>query len=122
MYHEFIMSKRGDIVTVDIERSIHEQLTKNAENRNLSLRKYVNEILLMSIEKDEFLREYAPYLSKLTVQDNILFIKDEKLNAIAQVYLKDHTLYCTLDESSDCMHIHFALALPELARLNHKKF
>lgn|SRR3989338_3464348 len=89
----------------------------DVEKTDLSFVKWVSEYLLMNLEKDEFVRGYAPFLSKVGIQDNRLIIKDSKKNQFAEVYLKNNQLFCTLDESSDCMHIHFALALPELARL-----
>jgi hypothetical protein len=46
-----------------------------------------------------------------------LYIKDHKKNQIAEITLKNNQLYCSLDEKTDCVHVHYALALPELARL-----
>ncbi len=82
---------------------------------------FVNELLLMNVEKDAFLRKYAPKLAKVAYEDNILFIKDFELDRTVEIYLRDHHLYCNLDNSKDCVHIHYALALPEVGRLQIRR-
>ena len=78
---------------------------------------WVSDYLLMSIEKDEFLKEYAPFLSKIGIEGNRITIRDDKTKKYADVYLKDHSLFCELDNSDSCIHVRFALALPELSLL-----
>jgi len=34
-------------------------------------------------------------------------------------FFKEGRLYCNLDESETCEHIHFVMALPELAKLKN---
>jgi hypothetical protein len=89
----------------------------DSEKTGISFVRWVSDYLLMNLEKDEFIRSYAPHLSKIGIHENRLIIKDTKKNQLAEIFLKDGQLYCSLDESTDCLHIHFALALPELARL-----
>ena len=93
------------------------ELEKGEKRTELSFVKWVSDYLLMNLEKDEFVKDYAPYLSKIGFQDNRLIIRDEKSNKITEVYLNNDKLYCILDESDDCVHIHYTLALPELGRL-----
>lgn len=82
-----------------------------------SITSWVSDYLLMNIEKDEFLKEYAPFLEKIGINDNRLTIRDSKTNKLTDVFLKNKKLFCSLDESDDCLHIHYVLALPELAKL-----
>jgi len=105
---------RADIVTVDIERNLHQKLVKNAESSGTSLRKYVNELLLMNLEKDEFLSKYAPFLHKIGIQDNALYIKDSKNNKLVEIRLKNGKLQSNDD---DPIYLQYAMALPELSRL-----
>ena len=42
----------------------------------------------------------------------------DKLNKLVEVTYKDGKFWCDHDEKDCCTHIHFALALPELAKLN----
>ena len=72
---------------------------------------------LMQLEKEDFLQIYAPYLEKITVNDNSIIIRDEKLRRIVEVSYKNKKFWCDVDEKDSCQHVHFALALPELAKL-----
>lgn len=79
--------------------------------------RWISEQLLMNLEKYEFLRIYAPYISLVGIHDNELFLKDEKEDRIIEVVLQDYRLYCRYCEKDDCMHVHYTLALPELGKL-----
>lgn len=92
-----------------------------AQQKRWNTKEYINAVLTEVLEKDKFLRTYAPYLFKVGYNDNILFIKDGSLGKTAEVFLKDKALYCSVCESKDCVHIHYALALPEVAKLYLKK-
>ena len=95
------------------------QAEKKSGKTELSFIKWLSEYLLMSFERDDFLRTYAPFLEKIGVVENRIIIRDNKTNKLTEVFLQDKKLYCSLDETCDCIHIHFALALPELSRLKN---
>jgi hypothetical protein len=70
------------------------------------------------------LKIYAPSLSIIGYDDNVLYIKDSKKDKgkFAEITLKNDKLYCNLDSEDEyCIHIRFAFAIPEVARLNLKK-
>lgn len=117
------MVKRGgrDVITVEIFKQTYDLMKSTAEKMHWNTKEYINSVLVDAIERDRFLQSYAPYLSKIGYQDNILFIRDAKANKTAEVYLKDRTLYCGLCESKDCNHIHYAFALPEISKMFLKK-
>ncbi|AIC16933.1 hypothetical protein NVIE_026640 [Nitrososphaera viennensis EN76] len=117
------MVKRGgkEVITVEIFKQTYEVMKSAAEKMHWNTKEYINSVLVEAIERDRFLQSYAPYLSKIGYQDNILFIRDSKAGKTAEVYLKDRTLYCGLCESKDCSHIHYAFALPEVAKMFLKK-
>lgn len=82
---------------------------------------FVNDLLTDVLDKDEFLQRYAPMLSLEGYSYNCLYIKDEKRQATAEIYRYDNKIKCTLCDSFDCEHVHFALAIPEVAKLGLKK-
>ena len=88
-----------------------------AARKRWSAKDYINTVLMEAIERDKFLRSYAPSLSIVSYEDDIQFIRDTKLGKTAEIYLRDRSLYCNVCESKDCVHIHYALALPEVAKL-----
>jgi hypothetical protein len=117
------MVKRGgkEVITVEIFKQTYDAMKTNAEKLKWNTKEYINSVLSEAIERDRFLQSYAPNLSKVGYQDNILFIRDAKIGKTAEVYLKDRGLYCGLCESKDCIHIHYAFALPEVAKMYLKR-
>ncbi len=79
---------------------------------------FVNELLHDLLEKDEFLRHYAPFLSEEGCTRDTLYIKDFKENKTVEIHLHDGKLYCSLCQSFSCFHIQFAIATPRVAKLN----
>ena len=117
------MVKRGgkEVVTVEIFKDTYDTMKSTAEKMRWNTKEYINSVLAEALERDKFLQAYAPYLSKVAYQENILFIRDAKKNKTAEVFLKDRALYCGLCESKDCVHIHYAFVLPEVAKLFLKR-
>jgi hypothetical protein len=117
------MVKRGgkDVITVEIFRETYAIMKSQAERKRRNTKEYINSVLTEAIERDRFLQAFAPSLMRVGYEGNILFIKDAKMGKTTEIYLRDHTLYCNICESNDCLHIHFALALPEAAKLILKR-
>lgn len=118
---------RGDKQVV-IHRDLVAKLQSKWEQRRVRLPQtnktfngFVNELLSDFIEKDEFLQKYAPALSLEGHSYNVLFIRDSKRHALAEIYRHDKKIKCTLCNKFDCEHVHFALAIPEVAKLELKK-
>jgi len=108
------MGSRTDIVTVDIEKPLYNKLFMIKEKKGISIRKYVYDVLLMNLEKEEFLRQYVPFLSIIGIQDNILYIKDAKKDKIIEIRMKNGKLQ---SNDSNPTYLQYAMALPELVRL-----
>lgn len=110
--------------SITVREIIYEKaFKKSQELKAKSLSTFIEDLILMNIEREEFLKRFAPGLSKVGFQNNAIYIKDHKTNRIAEIYLTDHHLWCSVDEASDCIHVHFALALPEivmLKKVNHR--
>lgn len=120
-------SDRSMIVTlrVGVTERITQKHAKELKNRPVDTNKdtggYVNDLLEYILDKDEFLKVYAPSISLIGIQDNVIFLKDNNLkNNIIEIYLKDRELYCQYDKKQDCKHIKYAFAIPEIAKLNLK--
>lgn len=105
--------------TVAIKDDVYEKAKNKAAEKGLTLVDYVNETILQSVEKDTFMKTYAPHIEKISTGDTII-LRDNKIKKIVEVYLKEGKMHCTNDENHDCIHIHFALGLPEVGRLKKK--
>jgi hypothetical protein len=66
----------------------------------------------------EAFAKHAPYIEKLSIDQNRVVLKDNKRNRIAEVMLKEGELQCLLDERTDCIHVGFVYSLPELYNMN----
>ena len=117
------MVKRGgkEVITVEIFKETYDVMKAHAEKKRWNTKDLINTVLVEAIERDRFLQSYAPYLSKIGFESNVLFIRDSKLGKTAEVYLRDRALYCNVCGSKDCAHIHYSLALPEVAKLYLRK-
>lgn len=105
-------------VFAKIKQKFLEKQKRNAMDESKRIGSFVNDLLVDVLEKDKFLSVMMPYYSPIGIHDNVLFIRDERNKKVAEIYLKDHTLYCDLDQTQDCEHIRFAYAIPEVAKLN----
>lgn len=122
-FNIYTMVRRGgkEVVTVEIFEETYNVMKANAEKKRWNTKDYINIVLMEAIERDQFLLSYAPSLSKIGYEDNILFIRDARKNKTAEIYLRDRGLYCNVCDEKDCVHIHYALALPETAKLFLRK-
>jgi hypothetical protein len=62
----------------------------------------------------EVFAKHAPYMEKLSIDQNRVVIQDNKRNRIAEVLLKEGELQCLLDEKPDCVQVWLVYSLPEL--------
>lgn len=105
--------------TVAIKDEVYDKAKAKATEKGLTLVDYVNDIISQSIEKEAFLKSYAPYLEKISAGDTII-LRDTKIKKIVEVYLKDSKLHCSNDENHDCIHVYYAMGLPEVGKLKKK--
>jgi hypothetical protein len=79
---------------------------------NLSFAAFISEAALM--ERRNILKE-AQFISVIGFEDNTLIIRDlRKAGQLIEVQIKNKKLKCIADDDFDCIHVGFALALPEV--------
>lgn len=82
----------------------------------LSFASFITESALMELERKDMIRE-AGFISYSAFEHDVLFLKDSrKQNRICEVQIRDKKLKCLTDDSFDCAHVGFALALPEVRK------
>ena len=81
---------------------------------------WIMDSILMQLEKEEFVQTYVPFLSKKVVDGNSVVLTDEKLDRLVEITYRNGKLWCQVDDTDCCPHVHFALCLPELAKLRQK--
>jgi hypothetical protein len=116
------MPKEGFSV-ITITQQAHDKAKRRYDQKSKSgqvsksFSKYVNDLILESIEADENLSLQAPFMQKIGLQDNSIMIKDNKINRIVEVQVHGKDLICMHDERKDCVHVGYAYALPEVYKL-----
>jgi len=107
---------------IDVKHSTYKKLGYKAKERGLSLRQYVNDLLYLLVKKGDFIKKYCPGIYLDTTGSNSLYLKDYRQadgtkSKTAEISIRDNKVHCSLDESNDCIHIHFAYCLPEISVL-----
>jgi len=84
---------------------------------SLSFATFLTESALMELERRDMLRD-SGFISLVTyTDDNILILKDSrKQNKFVEVQIKNRKVKCLDDDTFDCIHCGFALALPEVRK------
>jgi len=100
----------------DIMSSKYKQ-EKEMKKTDLSLVKWTSEFIMMNLEKEDFVKTLFSKISKERIENGRLTLRDGKLDKLTEIYLKNKKLFCTLDESNNCEHVHYTLTLTELAEL-----
>ena len=97
----------------------YEKSKKDLEIKGIrSFSGYLTSMMEEMMLRYETFAKHAPYMEKLSIDQNRVVLKDNKRNRIAEVMLKEGELQCLLDEKSDCVHVGFVYSLPELYNMN----
>jgi predicted DNA-binding ribbon-helix-helix protein len=115
--------------TVNLEIDLYYKISEIAKKRDISLRKYVNDVIADVIQRDEFVSRIWPFLKIVALDERSMFIKDQKTNHVAEVVIRTQEnnqdkfiMQCLPDESDTCVHVAYALgflASNDLGRLLH---
>jgi len=80
----------------------------------LSFASFIAESAIIELERRRILKE-AQLISLVGFGENSVILKDvKKENRLIEVQIRDRRLKCITDDKFDCIHVGFALALPEV--------
>ncbi len=82
--------------------------------RRLPLGAFIEDMIWQILEEQEILRSYGPYIEKISVDANTIILRDNRVGRIVECVLKEGELYCIHCESSNCVHIGYSWAIPEV--------
>jgi hypothetical protein len=88
---------------------------EKAKRPALSFATFISESALMELERRRILRE-AQFISFIGFEQDTLILRDIRKHeaTLVEVQLKNKKLKCITDGKFDCVHVGFALALPEV--------
>ena len=105
-------------INLTMAKTTHDIIRKawDAESDDKKLSSWVLEIILQTIEKDKWLKKYAPHLSYVGTDKNGILLRDRHLkDSIVEVTLLDNRLWCQICKEKNCMHVYFTMGRPELS-------
>jgi len=114
------------IISNENKKRIEEYLKSKYPEFPPPISAFISKVVIDYIERDEVMRQYGPYLSFVSNNENTIFIKDEKNDRVVpvRVVIKENgqfDLFCELDQRNDCMHVGFVFALPEFYKILKEK-
>lgn len=116
--YEIVLPNKGQ-KTVTVSGETLRKLEKKYElakrkNPKISFASFISESAVIELERRRILKE-AQFISVIGFDDNILTLKDHrKKERFIEITFRNKQLWCNYDRKLDCIHIGFALALPEV--------
>jgi hypothetical protein len=115
------MQERG-YTTVTISKQLYHQLQQGAKKENKKVASYASELMETMIFVEEKFRNYVPFLELISLSDNEVVMRDNKMDKIVGVKAKAADngkvrFYCEADDNADyCPHTSFAAAIPQVRK------
>ena len=86
----------------------------------LSFASFIAESAIMELERRQIVRE-AQLISLVGFGEDTVILKDAKrVNRLIEVQIRDKKPKCITEDKFDCIHVGFALALPEVRQALNK--
>lgn len=104
-------SDRAQII-IRSPKSLVDKIDLEAEKKGLTRNAFIITILEDWLEKEGVFR-----FKHYNVYDDHFTIFDETQELLIDVFIRDGKLVCSLDDTSDCVHVKFCIALPEAQTL-----
>lgn len=123
-YYIYLLPQKGQ-KTVTVSGKVLSKLEgiyklEKVKRPNLSFASFISESALIELERRNILRE-AQQISIIGFGDDSVILKDvRKIDRFIEVQIRDRKLKCISDNKFDCIHVGFALALPEVRRALNK--
>jgi len=94
---------------------------EKSKRPSLTFTGFITEAALMELERQNLLRE-AQLISLIAENNGIITLKDFRKKRFVEVQIKEDKIKCLDTEcGSDCIHVGFTLALPEVRKQLKKK-
>lgn len=114
------MPQRGQkTITVSgktLKKLEHKYQLERTKQPNLSFASFIAESAIIELERRQILKE-AQLISFVGFGEDSVILKDaKKENRLIEVQIRDKRLKCITEDKFDCIHVGFALALPEVRK------
>jgi len=101
-------------ILIELEKRYAEEKSKNP---TLSFAWFIADSAKLELERRGMLKD-ASFISPISIEGNIVTLKDARDNEkFVEVQFKGRKVRCLTDNKEDCIHVGFALALPEVRKV-----
>ncbi|HYG00411.1 MAG TPA: hypothetical protein VD815_09980 [Candidatus Saccharimonadales bacterium] len=114
--------------TVNITDQVYHRAKSLVQKKGGTFTDFVNDTLSSYIDRDRFVKMYAPHITEDYVSNNAIYLNDLKLNKTAIVILKEYPdsdlensgfyAFCEICESDSCIHVRHVLATGSILKLS----
>ena len=114
---------RGISLQRELVNMIEQYIKNHPEAGYKSLADFVTEAVRKRCEELEILvpKPEPPPLEHWNVNQDHVTVLDHRLRMLADVYFKNNKVYCELCKAENCEHVKYALNIPKVQQLLHKK-
>ena len=114
---------RGISLQRELVNMIEQYIKTHPEAGYKSLADFVTEAVRKRCEELEILVPKAepPPLEHWNVNQDHVTVLDHRARMLADVYFKNNKVYCELCKAENCEHVKYALNIPKVQQLLHKK-
>lgn len=118
------MGQKKGWLTVQVREEVKNNLFDiyNKDKKRPSNQKftaYLDLILKNTIEFNKQVTKYGPFLEFTSAIDNHIVVKDNTMNRLVTIFInsKNKELQCDFCQKTDCLHIGFCYAVPEIYKV-----
>ena len=107
---------------VAIKEEVYQKVKDYVESNNLKIQDFVADRLEMVLEKINFNRKYfGPQYKIQTTLPDAVVVLDQSQEKTYNIVINDkNRLFCKEDNSTNCIHVFFALASPDCGPLHRQ--
>lgn len=90
---------------------------EKSKQPSLSFAAFIADSALMELERRQIIRK-APFISLVGAYEDTITLKDVRKNKkFIEVQIRDKKVNCQFCDRTDCIHVGFVLALPEVMKV-----
>lgn len=121
-------AKQKRLHTVNITDEVYHKVKSLVQKKGGTFTDFVNTTLSSHVDRDRFVKMYAPHIVEDYISSNAIYLIDSKLNKTAIIKLKEYPdsdlnnsgfyAVCETCESDSCIHVRQVLVTGSILKLS----
>ncbi len=120
-------SKGSGFMSLTVTEQVYDYYKKRYEKKKEDLNRkgitsfagYITSMLDELMERDEVFARYVPFIEEFGFDPDgrTIYLKDNKIDRMAEVTFQEKDLHCRLDDRGDCVHVGFVYSIPKVYKI-----